>query len=410
MSREHANTQYDQISEQFFDTLYTYWPPHATRQGFHQYDRSLGHYNREEIEATLDKMKKLQSELAMIDPGVLDHMHALDYPVLATRIKREIYWIEKWRFWERNPLFYQDSIVEGIFNLISRDFAPLEERLRSVISRENEIASVLLAARENLVNPPIEYTQQAIDQLGGAIDFFAKLPIEFSRCTNKELLAQFEVANAGAIEALGSFHQYLQEDLVHRSRGKFAVGEAEIQAIIDVEEMIDIPVSEILAILYHDLTAVEKEIDALAHKINPDASIDDLVREMRSHHASPDKLKEELEVECKRMRSYLTQYDFMTIPPDMPDVIVEPMPEYTSGGGMMLTPGPFETVAKESYLKLQIPKPGWAQERIDGLWSDFNQYALVLLVLHECYPGHHTQFYLEKNVPMLASRDHDLDF
>ena len=296
-----------------------------------------------------------------------------------------------------------------IFNLISRDFAPLEERLRSVISRENEIASVLLAARENLVNPPIEYTQQAIDQLGGAIDFFAKLPIEFSKCTNKELLAQFEVANAGAIKALGSFHRYLQEDLVHRSRGKFAVGEAEIQAIIDVEEMIDIPVSEILAILYHDLTAVEKEIDALAHKINPDASIDNLVREMRSHHASPDKLKEELEVECKRMRSYLTQYDFMTIPPDMPDVIVEPMPEYTSGGGMMLTPGPFETVAKESYLKLQIPKPGWAQERIDGLWSDFNHYALVLLVLHECYPGHHTQFYLEKNVPMLASRDHDLN-
>ena len=115
MSREHGNIQYDQISEQFFDTLYTYWPPHATRQGFHQYDRSLGHYNREEIEATLDKMKKLQSELAMIDPGVLDHMHALDYPVLATRIKREIYWIEKWRFWERNPLFYQDIIVDGNF-------------------------------------------------------------------------------------------------------------------------------------------------------------------------------------------------------------------------------------------------------------------------------------------------------
>ena len=29
--------------------------------------------------------------------------------------------------------------------------------------------------------------------------------------------------------------------------------------------------------------------------------------------------------------------------------------------------------------------------------------------MHEAYPGHHTQFYLEKRVPMFASRDHDSD-
>jgi len=130
---------------------------------------------------------------------------------------------------------------------------------------------------------------------------------------------------------------------------------------------------------------------------------------MRSRHSPPDQLQKELEDECRRIRSYLTEYDFMTIPPEMPDVIVEPMPDYSSGGGQMLTPGPFEMVAPESYLKLQIPKPDWTQERIDGLWSDFNHYALVLLVIHECYPGHHTQFYLEKFVPMRASRDHDSD-
>ncbi len=57
---------------------------------------------------------------------------ALDHPVLTTRIKREIYWIEKWRFWENNPLFYKDIVIEGMFNLVSREFAPLEERLEVV--------------------------------------------------------------------------------------------------------------------------------------------------------------------------------------------------------------------------------------------------------------------------------------
>jgi uncharacterized protein (DUF885 family) len=99
----------------------------------------------------------------------------------------------------------------------------------------------------------------------------------------------------------------------------------------------------------------------------------------------------------------------MTVPPELPQVIVTPMPDYASGGGMMLTPGPFETVAEESYLALQIPKPDWDQSRIDGLWSDFNTYALALLMIHECYPGHHTQFFLEKRVQMRASKDHDSD-
>jgi len=407
--REQLHKQYDRISAYFFDTLYTFCPPHATRQGFHQYDQSLGHYRRDDIEATLQTMKDLQLELARIEPEDLDHPHGLDYPVLATRMKREIYWIEKWRFWERSPLFYKDIIMEGIFNLLSRDFAPLEERLRSLIAREKDVPGVLAAARENLVDPPVEYTQQAIDQLDGAIDFFSRLPPEFSGYVDEDLFSEFKATNTRVIEELKAFHVFLKDDLLHRSHGKFAVGEAEIQAIIDAEEMIDVPVLEILDILYRDLMTVEREIDTQGIKINPDATTEELVLEMRSRHAPPEALKKEIQHECKRIRSYLTEYDFITIPPEMPDVIVEPMPDYASGGGMMLTPGPFETVAKESYLKLQIPRPDWTKERIDGLWSDFNHYSLVLLVIHECYPGHHTQFYLEKFVPMRASRDHDSD-
>ena len=98
-----VETTYDKLSEEFFDTYYTYYPVHATRQGLHQYDNSLGHYKREEIAETLRKMKSIQAEVAKIDPAKMDRLHALDHPVLTTRMKREIYWIETWRFWENTP-------------------------------------------------------------------------------------------------------------------------------------------------------------------------------------------------------------------------------------------------------------------------------------------------------------------
>ena len=202
---------------------------------------------------------------------------------------------------------------------------------------------------------------------------------------------------------------FLENDLLPRSHGKFAVGETGIQAIIDAEEMIDVPVQDILKRLYQDLEKTESEIAAAAYQIDPTAANEELVVRMRGDHAAPEDIHQVIRDELARVRGYLTEYDLMTIPPEMPHVIVSPMPDYASGGGMMLTPGPFETVAEESYLALQIPKPGWTQAQIDGLWSDFNTYSLPLLMIHECYPGHHTQFYLEKRVPMRASKDHDSD-
>ena len=209
------------------------------------------------------------------------------------------------------------------------------------------------------------------------------------------------------MDEMQKYLAFLEKDLLSRSHGKFAVGEAGVQAIIDVEEMIDVPVKDILKRCYQDLEKAETEIAAVARQIDPNATTTDLVARMRSNHKAPEELHQAIKDELISVRNCLTEYDLMTVPPEMPHVIATPMPDYASGGGMMLTPGPFETVAEESYLALQIPKPDWTQARIDGLWSDFNTYALVLLMIHECYPGHHMQFYLEKRVQLRASKDHD---
>ncbi len=406
---ESIESRYDRLSDEFFNIYYTYYPVHATRQGLHEYDHSLGHYRRKEIDETLRRMKAVQEKVAAIDPKRMDHLHALDHPVLTTRMKREIYWVEKWRFWQNNPLFYKDIIIEGMFNLVSRNFAPLEERLKALIDRQRCVPEVLQAAYENLTNPPAEYTNQAIDQVKGGMSFFQNLPEAFKDVKDSALLAEFERANAMVMVEMEKYLTFLQTDLLPRSHGNFAVGEAGIQAIIDVEEMIDVPVGQILMRCYSDLARTEAEIAELQKQIDPSATVETLVARMRADHVAPEDLREAIVDELARVRGYLTEYDLMTIPPEMPHVISTPMPDYASGGGMMLTPGPFETVAEESYLALQIPKPGWTQAQIDGLWSDFNTYALALLMIHECYPGHHTQFYLEKRVQLRASKDHNSD-
>ena len=401
--------RYDRLSQEFFDAYYTYHPVHATRQGLHHYDGSLGHYRRSEIEETLRRMKAVQAEVAQIDPAQMDAPHALDHPVLTTRMKREIYWIETWRFWENNPLFYKDTVTEGVFNLVSRSFAPPEERLKSLIARERDVPEVLAAARENLNNPPAVYTEQAIRYMKGAKLFFNEIPKEFAEVKDAALMRDFENANRQVLEELDRFLVFLQEDLLPRSNGNFAVGEAEIQNIIDAEEMIDVPVADILARCYRDLDRIEIEIADLEREIDPNATSAELKERMQANHPDRDNLMDTMRAELAQMRAYLTSRDLMTIPEEMPDVIVSPMPTYASAGGMMLTPGPFEQVAKEAYMAINLPQPGWTDEQVEAQLRDFNLYAMGLLFMHEAFPGHNTQFYLEKRVPMFASKDHDSD-
>ncbi len=400
---------YNRLSDEFFDIYYTYHPVHATRQGLHQYDNSLGHYRRDEIEETLRRMKQIQAKVAAIDPASMDRLHALDHPVLTTRMKREIYWVETWRFWENNPLFYKDILTEGLFNLVSRNFAPLEERLKSVIAREKDVPGVLQAARENLVNPPQVYTEQAIRYIKGARLFFSEIPKEFEQVTDSALLAEFLRTNQMVLLELDGFLSYLINDLLPRSRGNFAVGEAGIQAILDAEEMIDVPVNMILERLYQDYDQTDGELKAIIQQIDPGASEEDMENRVRANHPTRDNLMQAALSTLQELRDNLTQYHLATVPPDLPEVIVSRMPSYAGAGGMMLTPGPFEHVAKEAYMAINLPQPDWSAEQTETQLRDFNPYAMCLLFAHEAYPGHHLQFYLEKRVALRASKDHDSD-
>ena len=403
------DARYDELCDEFFDAYYTYHPSHATRQGLHQYDQHLGHYRRDEIAGTLRRMKSVQARLAQIKPDQLDRLHALDYPVLATRLKREIYWVEQWRFWKNNPLWYKDAISEGIFNLVSRNFAPPEERLKAVIARELDVPEVLQAARENLQNPPLEYTDLAIRYLGGLESFFQGIVHEFDAVADRRLQSAFAGANARVLAELADFRRFLQDDLRPRSHGQFAVGEAGLQAILDCEEMIDVPVAQILARCYQDLAAVDAEMAELYREIDPSRGPAEIDAELKRRHPGRTELAGAMTQALARLRADLIDRDLISIPAEMPDVIVTPMPRYASAGGMMLTPGPFERVAKEAFLAVNLPQPDWSEERATAQLCEFNQYSLALLFMHEAYPGHHTQFYLEKRVPLRASKDHDSD-
>jgi hypothetical protein len=53
--------------------------------------------------------------------------------------------------------------------LVTRSFAPHEERMRALLSRRRGVPAVVAAAKERLTIPPQVYTETAIEQNRGLI-------------------------------------------------------------------------------------------------------------------------------------------------------------------------------------------------------------------------------------------------
>src|SRR5205085_2389150 len=191
---------------------------------------------------------------------------------------------------------------------ISRKFAPPEQRLRSVIAREEQMPRGLQNARENLKNPPRIYTQVAIEQLPGILDFFRKdVPAAFSEVHDKALLAEFQEKNDAVIAALKSYQQFLQSDLLPRSHGDFRIGAEKYRKKLLYDEMVDIPLDRLLRIGYADLHRNQQAMKNVAAKIDPNRSVQEVLAEIQKKHPAPDHLMQSFRDTFKGLTTFIAE-------------------------------------------------------------------------------------------------------
>src|SRR5712692_7521072 len=92
------------------------------------------------------------------------------------------------------------------FVIMSRNFAPPDERLRSLVAREKQMPAVLEVARRNLKDPPRRYTEIALEQLPGILSFFEKdVPAAFKEAKEEATLRDFAQLNAQVLSALRAY-------------------------------------------------------------------------------------------------------------------------------------------------------------------------------------------------------------
>ncbi|HET9178392.1 MAG TPA: DUF885 domain-containing protein [Terriglobia bacterium] len=401
-----SDQAFEKFVDDYFDGFFRFNPASATSAGIHKYDSELPAYSQADIRNEITRNQKALTELARVPSDGLSANNQLDATVLRSLINGHLLELADIRKWAKDPRFYNTQAGYALYTLIERGFAPLEDRLKSLIDRERRIPDILNSARTNVVNPPAVYTKVAIEEVQAEIDFLQNvLPQNVAGAQSLALKAEFAQVNQSTVAAYQQFLGYLQTGLTPQSQGNFALGLENFQKKLLYDEMVDIPVGDLLKIGNHEMRRLQSLFLQTAKIIDSTKTPLQVLQNIRQSAPEADQVVPETQSVLDNLRQFLLIHEIVTVPPaPVPQVAETPPFMRALTFASMDTPGPFEDHSTQAFFYVTLPNPSWDEEHKRQLLRFFNRSSTPIVAIHEVYPGHYVQFLWLKQAPTKARK------
>src|SRR3954451_18698762 len=154
------------ITERAIESLLARDPVEATYLGDHHRDGSLPDPSPAAAAARAAAGRTQLAELDALEPASLGPDDTVDAAVLRTALAAELLDLDDIREAEWNPMLHNPGA--GVHSLITRDFAPLPERIAALEQRLRAVPDYLAAARGRLAADMSRiHLDTALSQLAG---------------------------------------------------------------------------------------------------------------------------------------------------------------------------------------------------------------------------------------------------
>jgi uncharacterized protein (DUF885 family) len=406
--REYTGTasgglEFPAFVDDYFDAFFAWNPTQATGAGLHQCDNRLEDLSSGAVVVRVQQLKKLQERLRVLRSKALLADEALDADILDAQIQAELLDLETLQSWKKNPMLYVYLPGGAIDNLMKRNFAPPQERLKAVVARLKGIPPLLQVMRENVNNPPREFTDLAIRMAVGSVGFFRKAIPDWAKQAagqDQALWSEFETANQSALAALQFAVDWLKKDLLPRSQGNYAIGAENFSRKLRYEEGVEIPLDRLLTIGQSNLERDYQAFIETAKRIDSSKSPAEVMKLLEEVHPAPETLVPSAQQTLESARQFLLEKKIIAIPSEVRPTVAETPPYARSGSfASMDNPGPFEEKATEAFYYVTPPEKDWdARHTLEHLRL-FNGYVMKMITIHEAFPGHYVQFLYAPQFP-----------
>src|SRR5207248_8249805 len=231
--------------KRFIEEELTIFPERATALGDHRFDARVDDDSAAGIVRIVSHARHWNKIFRAFDRNSLLPKSETDREWLLANIDGELLRTESLRSYERDPGMYLPT--RAVNELIKRNFAPAEVRMRLVTAREKAALANLAAARTNLRAERVP--QVAIDivlqQMPSTLTFFrTSLPQAFDKVPNGPDKKALLKANSQVISAINDYGEWLRTTLRPGARGTYAIGADAFRRMMYDEDMVDTPLDK----------------------------------------------------------------------------------------------------------------------------------------------------------------------
>ncbi len=400
-----SDAVYAALAKAYFDESFRANPVNATAIGIHRYDTELGSYEEGDYALQIARDHRYLDRLTGLDRTTMSPRAGLDRQMLENALRDDLLLNESMQLWKHQPDGYVQIASGGVFVLISRDFAPPVVRLRDAIAREEQIPALFDQARANLTAVDKDTAAIAGEDAAGTVDLLAKtVPQAFAGVGDAATRARLRRSTALSVAATKSFARYLATRWVAHPSGTYAIGAANYSARLKYEEGIDMPLDRYLAIGETALAQTHAEMVAVAKRIDPNATTQQVLTRLYKVHPTSAGLMPAAQADLVKLRAFVIAHHIIDLPSDA-NIKVTPTPEFerATTEASMDAPGPLERVARQAYYNVTPVDPHDPPKVQEQYLESFNDFERPIVSAHEVYPGHFVNFAIDRHLPLTLS-------
>jgi uncharacterized protein (DUF885 family) len=390
-----------ELVEEHFQYLLRALPVAATFMGIHSEDHRLGDASRDGVEDRIAHERRLMAQLEGLDTAGLSEPARFEREIALHGARLDLFDLEERREWEQRPSAMEE-IGDAVFSILSREFAPLPDRLESIASRLEGVPVVLAQHRARLGDRLVQTWNEL--ELGGA----EELPALFDEVVGtargvwpegSPALRRIQSAASRASLAVDAYAAWLRARTADAS-ATWSLGRERYEQLVELRALDGLTADDILALGEDQLEANRRARREAALALDPDAEELAVVHRLKEDH--PATFEEALAAyrdAMLRARRHVLDRGLATLPPGE-TLSVEATPEYLRRAAVpfaaYLEPARFDPRPAGIYMVTPSVNGGAAVLR------EHYRASISNTSIHEAYPGHHVQLSAANTHPSLA--------
>ncbi|HEY2780859.1 MAG TPA: DUF885 domain-containing protein [Steroidobacteraceae bacterium] len=382
-----ASQAWIRLSNAFIESYMEAQPAFAVQSGRHEFDGQLADLSAHGIKREIARLHDQHDQLAAVDPAGLEPRERFDREYLLAVVDRDLFWIEKAQIPFSNPAFYLGEIDPDVY--LSRNYAPLDKRMKAYIKYAQGIPRVVASIKENLKSPmPKTYVELGIEEFGGLAEFYSKnVEAVFASVSDPDMQKQLKDADTAAAQAMTALKDTLAAER-KSANDKYAYGPELFAQMVKQTEQVDLPVDQIEAAGKADLDSNTAALKAECSTYAPKASLAQCVAKMQANKPKGGAL-EEARNQLKMLKDFIVQNNVVSIP-TKDEALVAEAPAYNRANFAFInTAGPYDKGVASIY-NIAPPDPKWSKAEQAAYIP--GEAALLFTSVHEVWPGHFLQF------------------